>query len=94
MPGAKANKKKGALAPPKHSLSAQLRAIIESRGLTAYALGQHSGVDPTVIGRFLAGERDIRLETADKLAASLGLRLVELAKPKGRGRSSKLAAEG
>jgi transcriptional regulator with XRE-family HTH domain len=92
MPRAKP--KKAAPRETKHVLSKQLRDIIESRGMTAYALGQESGVDPTVIGRFLADERDIRLGTADKLAAALGLRLVEVAKPKGRGRPAKQAAEG
>ena len=93
MPKPKARKKaepRGA----KHSLSRQLREIIDSRGLTAYALGQSSGVDPTVIGRFLADERDIRLGTADKLASALGLRLVEVARPKGRGRPSKPGPDG
>jgi transcriptional regulator with XRE-family HTH domain len=90
----KVKPKKAAPREAKHALSRQLREIIDSRGLTAYALGQESGVDPTVIGRFLADERDIRLGTADKIAAALGLRLVEVAKPKGRGRPSKPAAEG
>lgn len=76
----------------KHTLSRSLRDVIESRGLTAYALGKESGVDPTVIGRFLAGERDLRLGTADRLAAALGLRLVEVARPGGRGRPAKPAA--
>lgn len=67
----------------RHTLSYQLRELIDARGLTAYALGQQSGVDPGVVQRFLKGERDIRLETADRLAWSLGLRLVEVAR-KGR----------
>ncbi len=86
MPKAKAPKKKDAPAASKHSLSNQLRGVIEGRGVTAYALGQDSGVDATVIARFLASERDIRMGTADKLAAALGLRLVELAMPRPRGR--------
>lgn len=86
--------KKPAPRENKHTLSRSLRDVIESRGLTAYALGQDSGVDATVIGRFLSGERDLRLGTADRIAAALGLRLVEVAKPKGRGRPSKSATEG
>ncbi len=75
--------------PPRgsrHSLSNQIREVIASRQITAYALGRDSGVDATVIARFMAQERDIRLETADKLAAALGLRLVEVAMPKPKGR--------
>jgi len=65
-------------APGKHGLRYQLREIVEARGLTAYALARRAGVDPGVVSRFLTGERDIRLETADRLAAALGLRLVEV----------------
>lgn len=86
MAKAKAPKKKESTPASKHSLSNQLRAVIESRGVTAYALGQDSGVDATVIGRFLAEERDIRMETADRLAAALGLRLVEVGLPRPKGR--------
>lgn len=64
-----------------------MREIIEARGLTAYAAGKLAGVDPGVVQRFLTGERDIRMETADRLALGLGLRLVEVAR-KGRARAS------
>jgi len=47
--------------------------------------GQQSGVDPTVITRFLADQRDLRLGTADRIATALGLRLVEVA-PRSRKR--------
>lgn len=69
--------------PPRggrHSLSVQLRDVIESRGLGPAELARDSGVDARVIGRFVAGERTITLETADRLAAALGLRLVEVAR--------------
>lgn len=59
------------------SLSGQLRRVIKDRGLTAYEVGRISGVDPGMITRFLSGERDIRLSTADRIAAALGLGLVE-----------------
>jgi plasmid maintenance system antidote protein VapI len=76
-------------APAGHTLPDQLREIIASRGLAPTELGQLAGVDPTVIARFVAGERDLRLETAGRIAAALGLRLVEVARPRGRGRSAR-----
>ncbi len=94
MAKAKATQKKETPAASKHSLSNQLRAVIESRGVTAYALGRDSGVDATVISRFLSQERDIRMETADKLAAALGLRLVEVGLPRPKGRPKARTAEG
>jgi hypothetical protein len=50
-------------------------------------------VDPGVVSRFLAGVRDIRLATADRLAAALGVRLVEVGQGGGRrGRASRPAS--
>jgi transcriptional regulator with XRE-family HTH domain len=72
----------------KHCVSYQLRELIEARGLTAYGLGQLAGVDPGVISRFLRAERTITLDTLDRLADALGLRLVEVA-ARGRGRPRK-----
>jgi plasmid maintenance system antidote protein VapI len=48
--------------------------IIKS-GKTAYQLSSETGVVASVISRFLSGERDIRLETAGKLAAAIGAEL-------------------
>jgi transcriptional regulator with XRE-family HTH domain len=79
-----------ARATTRHDLSAQLRDIIESRGLTAYGLGKSADVDAGVIQRFLSGERDIRMETADRLAIALGVRLVEVGgRSKGKGRPTR-----
>ena len=72
--------------PPRWGLSDQLREIIASRGLTAYALGQAAGIDPGVIQRFINRERDVRLGTVDRLAAVLRLRLVEVGTRRARGR--------
>lgn len=60
---------------PPASLSDALRAAIRASGQTSYALGKAAGISPIVIDRFLAGDRDIRMATADKLAAVLGLQL-------------------
>lgn len=57
-------------------ISAQLRRAIVDSGLTVYRVSQLSGVNTAPIARFLSGERDLRLETVDRLARALGLRLV------------------
>jgi transcriptional regulator with XRE-family HTH domain len=67
------------------TLTGQIRDMIGSRGLTHTELGQLAGVDPTVIGRFVSGERDVRGETLDKIAAVFHLRVVEDAPPRPRG---------
>lgn len=86
--------KKTAAPKVRHTLSSQVRDVIESRGLTHTELGRLAGVDPTVIGRFASGEREIRTGTLDKIANALGLRLVEVARPQGPGRRSRLPAGG
>ena len=48
---------------------------IEKSKLTRLELAEKAGVDQAVIWRFLNGERDIRLETADRLCEVLGLEL-------------------
>ena len=58
-------------------LANELRQAINDSGLTHYAIGKASGVDTAVIDRFVSGERDIRLETAGRIAESLGYSLVK-----------------
>jgi transcriptional regulator with XRE-family HTH domain len=59
----------------RQTLPEKLRAAIRESGKTIYRVAVESGVAHPVILRFMSGERDIRLETAEKLAASLGLAL-------------------
>ncbi len=53
----------------------RLRVAIRDSGKTVYRIAKESGVAHPVILRFLSGERDIRLETAERLAAVLNLQL-------------------
>jgi ribosome-binding protein aMBF1 (putative translation factor) len=53
-----------------------IRDRIKAKGWSGLALGNASGLNSSIILRFMAGERDIRLETAQKLCAALGLALV------------------
>ena len=54
-------------------LSTQLKAAIKASDKSAYQIAKESGVDQMSISRFMSGTRDIRLETADKLASVVGL---------------------
>jgi len=56
---------------PRKTLPDALRQAIEASGKSANQLQVESGVSHTVINRFLKGERDLRLSTADKLAAAV-----------------------
>jgi hypothetical protein len=60
------------------TISDQLKLIIASSGRTHYSIGKESGVDPGVILRFMAGKRTLRLETVDRIATALRLRLCQM----------------
>ena len=53
-----------------------LRAAIISSDRSVSAIAKDSGVNPGLISRFMTGH-DLRLETATKIARTLGLRLVK-----------------
>ncbi len=65
-------------------LSGALRRAIRDSGLSYLKLEQETGVHRASVSRFVAGERSLRLDVADKLAAYLGLTLAPAEKkPKG-----------
>jgi hypothetical protein len=55
------------------SLSELLRRSIRESGRSAEEIAGGAGVLPIVLARFMSGERDIHMATADRLARSLGL---------------------
>ena len=62
-------------------LDSALRKAIKASGLTHYALAKEAEVSATTVDRFMhpandPRHRDMRLETAAKIAAVLGLVLV------------------
>lgn len=64
-------------------INATLRTAIKASGLTHYRLGQDAAVAPSQIDRFMLPpadprHRDLRLATAAKIAAVLGLDLVSV----------------
>lgn len=63
-------------------LSDELRTAIEESGRSIYGLAVESGVSRGIINRFLHNERDIRLASAERIAAVLGLALRPIESPK------------
>lgn len=66
---------RGAQSSSPSSLSETLKQAIRNSEQSEYQIAKLAGVSQIVITRFLAGERDIRMATADKLAEALGLKL-------------------
>ena len=56
-------------------LSQALKDALRASDKSVYQIAQEAGVSQIVVSRFLSGERDIRMATADKLAEALGLKL-------------------
>jgi ribosome-binding protein aMBF1 (putative translation factor) len=64
-------------APPiPDPLSEALKTAIRASDESVYQIAKRARVSQIIISRFLSGERDIRMATADKLANALGLKLV------------------
>jgi hypothetical protein len=66
--------------PKKQMIDEQLKAAIRKSGRTYYDLGRACGCSPSVILRFMSDDPqarggDIRLSTAARIAAELGLEL-------------------
>ena len=57
------------------TLTETLRKAISDSGVTFYRIANDTGLDFMVVTRFYRGERDLRLETAQKLCDYFGLEL-------------------
>jgi ribosome-binding protein aMBF1 (putative translation factor) len=57
------------------SLTTQLRTAIKTSGASLYRIAKDSGLPYAVVHRFATGERQIKLDGADKLAAYFEMRL-------------------
>ena len=61
--------------PIAQSIADSLKQAISASDRSVYQIAKESGISQIVIARFLSGERDIRMATADKLARVLNLQL-------------------
>ncbi len=59
-----------------NTVADQLRDAIRDCGESVYAVAKGAGVDASVLGRFVRGERGINLGTAAKVCTYLGLTLI------------------
>jgi len=64
------------------SLTEQLRKAIHNSGLSLYAIGKATCTPYAAIHGFANEYRDIKLETADKLADLFGMKLTMPKRPK------------
>ncbi|HEY2414540.1 MAG TPA: helix-turn-helix transcriptional regulator [Pirellulaceae bacterium] len=59
--------------PESGAISDALRTAVKASPKSVYQICKESGISQIVVSRFLSGERDIRLATADRLAHALGI---------------------
>ncbi len=62
---------------PKSDLAGQLRRAIGGSGLTRNQVAKQAGLSYSVIHGFMAGTKDLTLNTASRIAAIVGLRFVK-----------------
>lgn len=62
--------------PSTHPISESLKKAIKESNISVYEIAKRAHVSQIMISRFMSGERDIRMATADKLANVLGLKLL------------------
>ena len=55
------------------SLEQGMRAAIRACGMNDAAIARAAGLTPSSVSRFMRGERSWKLETAERVAAALGL---------------------
>jgi plasmid maintenance system antidote protein VapI len=73
---AKATKKEKPAANISEQLLAEIKKLTDG-GTTLYRIALDADVDQATIRRFVGGDRDLRLESAAKLATYLGLHLAK-----------------
>ena len=56
-------------------ISDALRRAIQASPKSVYQICKEAGISQIVISRFVSGERDIRLATADRLPKALGIEI-------------------
>jgi predicted transcriptional regulator len=66
------------LEPVSPSIAESLKQAIRGSGRSVYQIAKELGIAQIVITRFLSGERDIRMATANKLARVLNLQLTAM----------------
>jgi len=57
-------------------LSDEIRDAIETCGMTRYQICKQTGVDNATLCRFAKGRHGLSLDTIDRVAACIGLRVV------------------
>lgn len=61
-------------------VSAQVRSLIESCGISRYEIAKRTGIDDSTLCRFMAGERGLSCKALDSLGRLFDLEVVMHAK--------------
>jgi plasmid maintenance system antidote protein VapI len=64
------------------TIAETLKRAVEGSGQNLAEIGRAAGIPQPVLWRFMAGERDLTLRTADKLLDYFGLEI----RPRGKGK--------
>ena len=66
--------------------SDQIRAAVENCGTSRYRIAAETGIDAGALCHFVAGRRGLSMDSLDKLADYIGLRVATVDRPRKKGR--------
>jgi hypothetical protein len=66
--------------------SDEIRAAVETCGMTRYRIAKDTGIDAAVLCRFVQGQVGLSMDTLDKLAECIGLHVFSERKPRAKGK--------
>jgi len=64
--------------------SDEIRAAVESCGVTRYRISKLTGIDAAVLCRFVQGQVGLSMDSLDKLAECIGLHVATEQKPRAK----------
>lgn len=75
--------------PKPTSLTDQLRHFIEAGEMSRYELSKITGIDKSVLSKFVHGKCGLSMQSLDKIGETLGLQIIQTPKPAAKRRSEK-----
>lgn len=71
------------------ALTDQLRHFIEAGEMSRYELSKKTGIDKSVLSKFVHGKCGLSMQSLDKIGEVLGLQITKTPKPAAKRRSEK-----
>ncbi len=71
------------------ALTDQLRHFIEAGEMSRYELSKITGIDKSVLSKFVHGKCGLSMQSLDKIGETLSLQIIQTTKPAAKSRKGK-----